>query len=259
VVLSDRSNVKSASRVVDLLELLARWGREMTHAEIVQALGIPKSSLSHLLATLRTRGYVEFLAERRTYVLGKAVAALARQTMQLHDVIALIGPVLRSITEATNESSALGMLKGDHLEVVAKVDSPHRFLYHLRLGDTAPLYASSGGKVILAHLSPEMLEEYLTRVDMKQITPKTITAKSELRRELKEATRLGFAYSREELTLGVVSVSMAVLNGAGTPIAALSIGAPLQRFDKSLDRRARRALEQAMVEVQQSVRKLDSD
>lgn len=230
----------------------------MTHAEIVQALGIPKSSLSHLLATLRTRGYVEFLPERRTYVLGKAVAALAQQTMQLHDVIALIGPVLQSLTEATNESSALGMLKGDYMEVVAKVDSPHRFLYHLRLGDTAPLYASSGGKVILAHLPAEMLEEYLGRVQMNQITPQTIVSKSELRQELKEAARTGFAYSREELTLGVTSVSMAVRNGAGIPICALSIGAPVQRFDKSLDRRARRALQHAVLEVQQSVRKVDA-
>lgn len=249
-----RSNVKSASRVIDLLELLARWGHEMTHVEIVDALGIPKSSLSHLLATLRARGYVDYSPETRTYRLGKAVAALARQTAQLHDIIALVGPVLRRLTEETDESSALNLLKGDYVEVAAKVDSPHRFLYHLRIGDMAPLYASSSGKAMLACMPPEMCDEYLSRVEMTPITPKTRTSKSELRRELKEVARTGIAYSREELTLGVVSMSKAVVNDAGTLIAALSVGAPIQRFDKALDARVRHALEQAVRDVQQHLR-----
>ncbi|WP_249192539.1 helix-turn-helix domain-containing protein [Burkholderia cenocepacia] len=38
--------IKSADRTLDLLELLAGWGREMTHADIAGALDIPKSRVS---------------------------------------------------------------------------------------------------------------------------------------------------------------------------------------------------------------------
>lgn len=53
------STVKSAARVLDILELLASSGRAMTHAEIGRRTAIPKSSLTQLLRNLAERGYVE--------------------------------------------------------------------------------------------------------------------------------------------------------------------------------------------------------
>src|SRR3954470_20537108 len=71
-------NVKSAARVLDLLEALGS-GPPQSFAELSDRLGIPKSSLFHLLNTLAARGYVEQAPEaRRAYRLGPSVIDLGQ-------------------------------------------------------------------------------------------------------------------------------------------------------------------------------------
>jgi hypothetical protein len=67
--------VKSADRVLDLFELLGRWGAEMSHTDLVEALQIPKSSLTQLLRNLVSRGYIEFSPSTKGYRLGRRVHA----------------------------------------------------------------------------------------------------------------------------------------------------------------------------------------
>ena len=70
---------------------------------------------------------------------------------------------------------------GSEAAVVATVLGPQRLVSHMRLGDVAPLYATSGGKVILAYLSPELQEQYLSRVAFVRATPTTIHSAQALR------------------------------------------------------------------------------
>jgi DNA-binding IclR family transcriptional regulator len=52
-------NVKSAARVLDILELLFRSEEPMALKDLVSILALPKSSAHALLRTLQSRGYVE--------------------------------------------------------------------------------------------------------------------------------------------------------------------------------------------------------
>jgi len=236
--------VKSADRVLDLFELLARWGREMTHTDIAGALGIPKSSLSKLLKNLSARGYVQYVPASKGYRLGPAFAGLAQQTAHARDIVGLAGPILREIMEATQESCSLSLLRGDEIEAVAAVDCPQPLLSHLQVGDRVPLYASSGGKAILAFLPESMREDYLARAVLRPLTRRTLHAKADLRREIEEIRREGVSYSREEVTLGVISLGLPVLSGAGHPLAALNVAMPSVRFDAANQRRCVHHLEQ---------------
>src|SRR3712207_7409029 len=51
------------------------------------------------------------------------------------------------------------------------VNGPHRLVTHMRLGDVAPLYATSGGKVLLARLPEQELRGYLASVRFEAVTP----------------------------------------------------------------------------------------
>lgn len=226
-----RASVKSADRVLDMFELLARWGEGMSHTALAEALDIPKSSLSQLLKTLTSRGYISFDAGSKTYRLGGRFADLARQTAQLHDLIGLAERVLAEVTERTNESSAFNLLRGDMTEVMATVSSPQRLVSHMRLGDLAPLYATSGGKVILAFLPEAMREEYLGRVVFEPITPNTLTSSADLKRQLETVRREGVAYSFEEFTLGIIGMAMPVLSESGHPLASINIAMPAVRYN----------------------------
>jgi DNA-binding IclR family transcriptional regulator len=104
--------VKSADRVLDLFELLARWGAEMSHTGLVEALQIPKSSLTQLLRNLVSRGYVEFSPRTKGYRLGEAFMRLSRHPGESRTLVGLIQPILEDITRLTQETSAPNQLKG---------------------------------------------------------------------------------------------------------------------------------------------------
>jgi DNA-binding IclR family transcriptional regulator len=227
--------VKSADRTLDLFELLASWGREMSHTELAASLDIPKSSLTKLLKNLTVRGYIEFLPNTKGYKIGPTLTKLAQQANQVRSLITVAEPVLDDITRQTMESSALNQLKGDQVEVVATVLSPQRLMSHLKLGDMAPLYAVSGGKAILAFLPDAMREEYLQTVVFEKFTPKTIQSKKALIAQLNEIKRTGVAYSFEEYTQGIIGIGVPILSFAGFPLGSLNIAMPAVRHNKTTE------------------------
>lgn len=247
------STVKSADRVLTLFELLGTWGREMSHTEIAESLGIPKSSLTQLLKTMVNRGWLAYAPATKGYSLGPAFSRLARRAGQLTDLVGVAGPVLAELTASTSESSALNVLKGDASEVVATVLGPHRLVSHMRLGDIAPLYATSGGKVILAFLPVDMQDDYLRRVRFEAATPATIRSAGALRAELDKARQDGIAYSRDEWTPGITGMSRPVLSGTGEVLAAVNVAVPSVRFGDAMQARAGEALQRAADAIRQQI------
>jgi DNA-binding IclR family transcriptional regulator len=224
--------VKSADRVIAFFELLSLRGRDLTHSEIAADLGIPKGSLSKLLKNLEQRGHVQFVKETKGYRFGPAFLDLARQAIASRDIVALSGNVLATVSDATNESCALILLRGDEVEIVSAIDAPHHLLAHLNVGDRIPLYASSGGKAFLAFVDENTRSDYLDRVVLKPLTRHTLTDKVRLRREIESVQRDGVAYSRQEVSEGVMSIGIPVLSKAGHPLATLNIAMPTLRFDE---------------------------
>jgi DNA-binding IclR family transcriptional regulator len=241
--------VKSADRVLDLFELLAGWGREMSHTEIAQALDIPKGSLSKLLKNLVARGYVDYQPASKGYCLGESLKRLVGKAHHKQNLKSLAEPLLREITALTNESCALNYRNGNEVEVVATVTSPQRLLSHLRTGDTAPLYAVSGGKIILAKLPAELRDEYLQSVEIEAFTPHTLQDIAQLRAQLEEARETGIAFSLEELTPGIVGIAVAICSESGHPIAALNVAIPAVRYNDASRRQVIEVLQRAAAKL----------
>jgi DNA-binding IclR family transcriptional regulator len=225
------SSVKSATRVLDLFECLGRWDAEKTHTEIAAELAIPKSSLTQLLKTLMKRGYLDYEPLSKGYRLGPSIAKLAKRENESGDIVAAATPVLSWMASETQETCALNFLKGDKSEVVASVMGTHRLNITMREGDVAPLYATSGGKALLAHLPDVMLDEYLSRVRFERVTSNTINSVERLRNELIDVRGTGFAYVYEEFTPGIVGIAKAILTSSGHAIGSLNIATPLPRFN----------------------------
>ncbi|SHJ30328.1 transcriptional regulator, IclR family [Roseomonas rosea] len=245
--------VKSADRVLTLFELLGRWGREMSHSQIAEALDIPKSSLTQLLRNLVAREWLRFSPLTKGYSLGPAIEALARRAMQARDLVQLAQPILATLTATVGESSALNLLKGDMAEVAATVLGPQRLVSHMRLGDVAPLYATSGGKVILAFLPREMQEDYLSRVVFEPSTPRTLRDPAALRRQLATIRRRRTGHSIEEWTPGIVGIAQPVLTRAGSVLGAINVAMPRLRYDKAGEVRIIEALARATAALSERV------
>ncbi len=233
-----RTAVKSADRVLDLFELLARWARPLSHTELADHLGIPKSSLTQLLQTLVARGYLAFAPGTRNYQLGPSLMALARQQSATRDLVALAKPILEDLTGVCRESSALNVLRGNESVVVATVLGPQRLVSHMREGDAAPLYATSGGKALLAFMPAGMQDEYLAQVRFQRFLPATLNSVTDVRKEIAAVRERGVAFVREEFTEGISGVAVPIRHPGSfvdaPPLASLNVALPTVRFSASV-------------------------
>jgi IclR family pca regulon transcriptional regulator len=94
----------------------------------------------------------------------------------------------------------------------------------LGLGSRLPAYCTSMGRVLLAHLPPAQLEQYLSRVKLTRLTNRTVSTAAELKRVLAEVRRDGYAIVDQELEIGLRSMAVPVKDASGRCVAAINVG-----------------------------------
>lgn len=245
--------VKSADRVLDVLELMVRAGRGMTHTEIAGALGIPKSSLTQLLGNLESRGYLAFTAGANLFAAGPALVALSRAARRQRDLAYLAQPIAERLTRLTNESSSLNLLRDGEVLRVCGASSTQPLHFSMTVGEAAPAYAVSSGKIILALMPEAEREAVIARMRFRRVTQRTIHSAAALRRELREAAANGHAVSDEEYTPGIVGLAVAVTDAAGAPLGAFNVAMPAVRDNPAHRRRVLAALRDAAVALRREI------
>jgi IclR family transcriptional regulator, acetate operon repressor len=225
--------VKSASRVLDLLECLGEAKRPLSFLDLSRELRIPKSSLFHLLGDLTARNYVEHLPDVSRYRLGPALAELLKNATGQRSLADLVTPVLRRLSERLNETNAYYVLKNDFVVVAATESGRQPLTYQMQAGDSGALYSFSAGKVALSFYSEPELKRYFAQIKRHAHTERTICSEASIRRQLKQIRATGFGQSRGELARGVVGTARAVTFN-GTLAGVLNISVPEARMNSGL-------------------------
>jgi IclR family transcriptional regulator, acetate operon repressor len=238
--LSQTASVKSLDRGLDILEYVAGCPEPPSFSQLLGSLRIPRSSLFHLLTNLLSRNFLERDPTTEGYRLGAEVAAIARK-VQGPSLGDRVTPLLHQLSQEASETCGLYVRIGDSVEVVASAISTQALSYTMKAGMNAPLYAVSAGKIVLADLGSRELNDYLARATFAPVTPYTVRSKAALKKELQQVKATGFAYSREEFTLGITAIATAVRSGA-TLYGAINLAVPTARFTPSRDAEFREAL-----------------
>jgi IclR family transcriptional regulator, acetate operon repressor len=238
--LTPTSAVKSLDRGLDILEYVAGSSEPPSFSQLLASLGIPRSSLFHLLTNLLARNFLERDPNTERYRLGAGVVAIARRAHRpsLGDRVA---PFLRQLSLEMSETCGFYVRVADQVEVVASAISTQALSYTMKVGMNAPLYAVSAGKIMLSELPAEELSRYLAGVTLAPVTPHTIRSKSRLRKGMQKIKATGFAYSREEFTLGISAIATAV-RGESKFYGAINLAVPTARFTPDRDADFRGAL-----------------
>jgi IclR family acetate operon transcriptional repressor len=241
--LTPTSAVKSLDRGLDILEYVAGCAEPPSFSQLLGNLGIPRSSLFHLLTNLLSRNFLERDPGTERYRLGAGIAAIARKVQRpsLHDRLV---PILRQLSLEVSETCGFYVQVGDAVEVVASAISTQALSYTMKVGMTAPLHAVSAGKIVLSELPAKERDRYLARATLVPVTPHTIRSRSRLKKEIQEVKAAGFAYSHEEFTLGITAIATAVRSEARLH-GALNLAVPTARFTASRDAAYREALRRA--------------
>jgi DNA-binding IclR family transcriptional regulator len=123
------------------------------------------------------------------------------------------------------------LTENDRLVNIDVITSPRRVRNVGWIGREMPLHAVSGGKVFLAHLCPERLEQVLAR-GLPAYTDHTVTDRTRLREELKEIRQAGYGIAEEELEEGLSAVSAPVRNHEERVVAIVSVSGPSSRLPR---------------------------
>ena len=230
-------SVKSASRTIDILEQLARQG-PATARELSRATRIPESSLSYLLATLVERDWLCNLGDR-TYTIGSALSRLAtgaapspaeRRRVQL-----------KLVARATGETVSLFIRRDHEIETIEVELSSQLLRFTPERGMRVPLHSFAAGKALLANMSGAALDAYLAAGPRTRFTPFTLADAADLRRDIAETRKRGYAISREEHTVGIVGLGV-----AADDKFSLSVAVPTARFDSAFEKLAASTLLEAV-------------
>jgi len=218
------STVKSATRTLDIFELLAAETRGLTISEISLRLGFARSSTHGLVHTLHSRGYLS-LDENRRFHLGVRLIQLGLNVVDSLELREAAREPLKRLVASTHDTALLVVPDGGELLYVDKVLSDAREVRtDPRLSSLGrPLHCSSLGKALLAAVDDECVAQVLEERPLQQSTEFSITDPAELLRDLASTRRRGYSIDRQEALLGVFCTGAPVRDHTGRSIAAISI------------------------------------
>lgn len=220
------TTVKSALRVLLLIELLTDHPRGLTFPEIREALDLPKSSLHGLLKVTTERGHLTFDEGNRTYRLGVRQLEAGQAFFAGSDLRERAIPVMERIRDEINETVQLAVLDGRENVYIAKVGATQALQLVSEVGSRLPAHATGVGKVLLAHLDRDELERRFASVVFEKFTERTVGSLEELEVVLETIRRNGYGIDDGEYTEGVYCLAVPVFGSGTNPLAAMSVSIP---------------------------------
>lgn len=221
--------IESVDRALLLLTVLHE-GTELSVTDAAQRLGVAASTAYRLLSSLVFRGYAVQGRDRR-YRLGPVLAPSRPQSLTVGGLRALAHPSLETLHERTGETVQLMVLERRNIRFIDGIECELPLRVGVRTGDQMPAHCSSGGKAILAGLSNADLERLYDGGLPPWPTAK-LTDLRALKRQLVRVRQLGYGRNHEETEQGVSGIGMAVVDGVGQPLAAITVAIPSARFTR---------------------------
>ena len=193
----------------------------LTRAQLARRTGLPMTTVHRLATELRANGALE-LDGSGIYHVGGWLWELGTLSSDRSTLREIALPYMQDLYEATHENVQLAVLDGFDALYVERIRGPRSVSIVTRPGRRLPLHATGVGKVLLAYASPEFIDQVIAR-GLPQMTPFTITDGETLRRCLAEVRERGYAATRDEMTVGAVSVGAAIFAPDDRVVGAVSL------------------------------------
>lgn len=220
--------VQSVERATSILRAFSVEEPVLGVTELSKRVGLDKSTVHRLLASLVRGGLVMRDTGSRKYRLGTRLLELGHTFLHSQPPLEIIHPYLHYLAQALGEAAFVSAREGDEVVNLLQVRSPE-------LGESvpwvgrAPLPCTSTGKIFLAHMSEAELKPFLEK-DLPSCTAKTITDPADLRQELQRVREQGFATALEEHQEGINAIAVPMKKPDNGVIAALGVAGPSYRF-----------------------------
>lgn len=230
--------VKSAQRVLELLEFFAEERRPAAVGIVAQALGWPQSSTSVLLKGLADTGYFDHDARTGLYApnvrILLATAWLQEHLYSEHNLLRLMEGVL----EKTGNTVMIGTRRGVHVRYLHVLQSTREGRFISKIGSLRPLFRSAAGKVLLTTLSEREVAMLLRKANALEVDPAHRLAFADVRREIEEVRRRGYSISLGTSMPGAAALAVLVPVARDRAPMSLSVGGPLREVRREREQLA---------------------
>lgn len=216
----DGEYINSLARGLAVLRTFSRDRPEMTLSEVAAVAELSPAVARRCLHTLEHLGYVG--RRGKLFLLRPEVMSFASAYLESMNVEEVVRPHLQEIRDRTGDSSSLAVLSQNDILYLVHVSTNRMIRLAASVGTRFPAYATSLGRVLLAGLPEDSLNDYLKQVELRPFTDKTLTSAPKLRQTIRQVRKRGYASVQDELDYGIVSVAVPIVNDRGETLAAIN-------------------------------------
>jgi IclR family pca regulon transcriptional regulator len=219
--------VESLDRGLRLLQAFGDRAAPMTLSEIADAAALPRATARRILFTLQHGGYVT--SDGKLFALTPHVLTLAGSYLRSNQIVAVLQPVLDGVAVAAQEISSLAVLDGDDVVFIARGSPTRMFSGGVDIGYRLPSFCTAVGRAILGRLGDTELKTKLAAMKREALTPQTVTDPKRLLAAIVADRSRGYSLVDREAEPHFRSIAVPVRRYDGSIVAAINIGAHVDR------------------------------
>lgn len=228
--------VQSLARGLAVIKAFGAHAQRQTLSDVARATGLTRATARRFLLTLIELGYVR--TDGSQFWLTPRVLELGYSYLSALTLPEVARPHLEALADKVKESTSVSVLDGDDVVYVARVPVNRIMTVTITLGTRFPAYATSMGRVLLAGLSDDELDTYLTRAELAPITGRTVTTVEQLRAEIDAVRRDGYCIVDQELEEGLRSLAAPIRDASGSVVASVNVSTHAARYPLDMVRAA---------------------
>jgi DNA-binding IclR family transcriptional regulator len=221
-------SIRAVERALDVLMCFSSQTPALSMTQISEMVGINKSTVHRLLATLEGKRFVERDPVTGAYRPGIRFLQIAFLTLEHNDLRRLAAPFLNALCEQYRENINLSVLDDTEVIYLDVIESPQRVKLAAATGQRLPAFCTASGKAMLAFLPEEKVRDILAR-GMPAYTQNTRTSVEAFFEEIQHTRERGYAISEQEFEDGINAIAAPICNHA---IASVSIAGPAYRLTR---------------------------
>jgi IclR family transcriptional regulator, pca regulon regulatory protein len=224
----DPNFMTSLARGLAVIQAFSQRQCELTVSQISAKTGFSRAAVRRCLYTLATLGFAAS-DDRRHFHLRPRVLALGHSYISSMPLAAMAQPILENVSHVLHESCSIATLDRTDIVYIARANVTRIMSIDLVVGSRLPAFCTSMGRILMADLPAEKLDEFLARAEFKRYTERTVASAEKLRQILRWVQRNGYCIVDQELESGLRSMAVPIRDYAGRVVAALNVGAHAQR------------------------------
>jgi DNA-binding IclR family transcriptional regulator len=243
-----RGMIGAVEHAIDLLRCLSEAGSSLGTNDIARRIGIHKSSVSRLAATLERARLIRRDPDTGRLALGMGLVTLAAPVLASFEVRGVVRPFLERLAANTGETASFSVWDGREAVSIEQVAGSNSVKAFSTPGHRDPAHATAVGKILLAHMGEAKIEDYCAK-PLRRFTDTTVTAPAVLKAELARCRAQRYAINAGEFDSDIGAVSSVVFDGRGQVLGAMTTAVPMYRFKPAHRAKLAEAVTRAAAEL----------